>query len=124
MTGVNKYTEAALFAGIAFPVVGLLFGGIYSMPAIHITRGREPWLTLLLSAGLAVTVFGVGYLGGIPPSFALGAWLFSAALLLVARRLYGNLADNLERFGLVHALTLVIAIVLSFVAGPAGPESA
>jgi hypothetical protein len=36
-------------------------------------------------------------------------------LLLVARRLHGNLDDNLERFGLVHAVSLMIAVVLATV---------
>jgi hypothetical protein len=34
-------------------------------------------------------------------------------LLLFVRRLYGNLDDNLERFGLVHAVALMIAFVLA-----------
>jgi hypothetical protein len=42
------------------PFLGVLFGGIYSVPAILLSRGRDPWLSVLLLSGLALTVFGAG----------------------------------------------------------------
>jgi len=110
---VNRVFETAVVFGVGLPVVGLLMGGIYSVPAISLCKGREPWLSVLLSFGLAVTIFGLGHLGATPIIFSTGAWGFSVMLLLVARRLCGNLDDNLERFGLVHAGALVIAVVLA-----------
>ncbi|MDH4324808.1 MAG: hypothetical protein OEW90_11775 [Betaproteobacteria bacterium] len=109
----NKVFENVAALGIGVPVVGLLMGGIYSMPAMHVCKGREPWLSVSLSIGLAITVFGLGYLTDTPILFSVGAWGFSVILLLVARRLYGTLDGNLERFGLVHAAALLIAFVLA-----------
>jgi hypothetical protein len=110
---VSKAFETAVVYGVGLPVVGVLMGGIYSVPAISLCKGREPWLSVLLSLGLAVTSFGLGYLGETPILLSAGGWVVSVMLLLVARRLYGNLDDNLERFGLVHAVSLLIAVALA-----------
>jgi hypothetical protein len=108
-----KAMENFAVLGIAIPVVGLLMGGIYSLPAMHVCKGREPWLSASLSLGLAITVFGLGALSDTPLLFSLGAWSLSLILLLVARRLHGSLDGNLERFGLVHATALLIAFGLA-----------
>jgi hypothetical protein len=108
----KAFENVALF-GIAIPVVGLLMGGIYSIPAMRLCKGREPWFSMSLSFGLVVTVFGLGYLVGTPVLFSVGAWGFSVVLLLVARRLHGTLDGNLERFGLVHAAALLTAFGLA-----------
>jgi hypothetical protein len=109
----QQSVETAVVYGVGLPVVGVLMGGIHSVPAISLCKGREPWLSILLSLGLAVTSFGIGCLGETPILLSAGGWVFSVMLLLVARRLYGNLDDNLERFGLVHAVSLLIAVVLA-----------
>ena len=109
----GKFFENVAVFGLAIPVLGLLMGGIYSMPAMRICQGREPWLTLSLGIGLAVTVFGLGYLTDTPMLCSAAAWGLSLILLLLARRLHGTLDGNLERFGLVHAAALLMALLLS-----------
>ena len=91
---------------IAVPVIGLLMGGIYSLPAMRITNGREPWLTILLSVGLSTTVIAIGFACGLSIPVVAGAWGF-ACVALVVRRCFGKLDHSVERFGLIHALTLV-----------------
>ena len=88
-------------------------GGIYSMPAMQVCKGREPWLSLSLSVGLAVTVLGLGYLTDTPILLSSLAWGFSLILLILARHFHGTLDGNLERFGLVHAVALLMALLLS-----------
>ena len=112
----SKVLENAAVFGIGVPVVGLLMGGIYSMPAMQVCKGREPCFSVSLSIGLAITVFGLGYLSDTPILFSTGAWGFTVILLLIARRLYGTLDGNLERFGLVHAIALLIAFALATLA--------
>ena len=89
---------------LAIPVLGLLCRGIYWFPAIYLTKGRDPWLTIILALGLLVTV--VALLAGL--SFG---WCVLAAgcacLLLLIRRFFGKLDHNVERFGFVHATTLL-----------------
>ena len=106
------FENLALY-GVGVPVVGLLMGGIYSVPAMRVCKGREPWLSVSSSIGLAITVFGLVYLTDTPILFSSGAWAFSVILLLIARRLHGTLDGNLERFGLVHAAALLTAFALA-----------
>lgn len=109
----SRVSENIAVLGIAVPVVGLLMGGIYSVPAMRVCKGREPWLSASLSIGLAITVFGFGYLTDTPILLSIGAWGLSLVLLLVARRLHGTLDGNVERFGLVHAAALLVAFALA-----------
>lgn len=103
---------------IGVPVVGILMGGVYSLPAMHVTGGRDPAYTLLLSVGLSLTIIGMGFAGGLSQLLILGAWAFAMSLLLV-RRMLGKLDQNVERFGLVHALALVGMFWLIMITGRA-----
>ena len=111
----SKVFETVVIVGLAVPVLGLLMGGIYSMPAMRLCKGREPWLSALLACGLAVTVFGIGYLAETPILLSTGGWILSVILLLVARRLHGTLDGNLERFGFVHVSALLVTFLLALV---------
>ncbi len=109
----DKLKEWALMVAVGVPVLGLLMGGIYSLPAMKLCKGREPWLTGSLAAGLAVTVFGIAWPTGVPPAYLAGAWAVSLLLLLGQRRLHGTLDGNLERFGMVHAVALAMTLALT-----------
>ena len=109
-----KLQEAFLLIGIAGPVVGLLLGGVYSWPAIHFTKGREPWLSLLLAVGLSVTIFGLGLAAQVPVLYLTIVFLVVLVLLLLARRFCGAFDHNLERFGMVHAVALLATIAVIF----------
>lgn len=102
---------------IGVPVVGILMGGIYSLPAMRVTDGRDPAYTLLLSAGLSITVIGLGILGDLSLPLLLGAWA-CAMLVLTIRRIFGKLDHNVERFGMVHALALIGMFWTVRLAGP------
>jgi hypothetical protein len=99
---------------VGVPLLGVLMGGVYSLPAMKVTKGKDPWLTILLAMALGLTVGGVGtVLHCGRRDLLLGVWRVSVALLLLARLAYGSLGHGVERFGLVHAPTLVAAIVVS-----------
>lgn len=90
---------------LGFLVVGILMGGIYSLPAMKVTGSKEPWFTLLLSLGLTMTVTAVGLLlfrSSIHIIYA----ILAANTLLIIRRFLGKLDHNAERFGLIHAISL------------------
>jgi len=111
---------------LVFPLLGILMGGIYSYPAMRLTKERDPWLTLLLGVGLAITVFGVGYAAHTPPIYLVSVWLVSVLLLLLARAAFGNLGHSFERFGMVHMATLFIlfwVLVFTRNATPTSPSS-
>jgi len=56
---INKALETAVVYAVGLPVVGLFMGGIYSVPAISLCSGREPWLSVLLSLGRDMTSIGL-----------------------------------------------------------------
>ena len=62
--------ETALMMIVGVPVIGVLMGGIYSLPAMKVTDERDPWLTTLLACGLAITVFGIGFITGTPMAWS------------------------------------------------------
>ncbi|WP_437983866.1 hypothetical protein [Sorangium sp. So ce117] len=104
----GRRAREALLLCLAVPFIGILFGGIYSVPAIQLSRGRDPWLSVLLLSGLALTVFGAGSLLRIPASLLGGVYVVAAVALFVVRRAYGGLDGNLERFGIVHLFALAL----------------
>ena len=107
-----KFSELVGIVLLGVPVLGVLMGGVYSVPAMHITKECDPWLTLLLSFGLAVTVFGIGLATHIPLIYLSVVWSFSVLLLLLRRAAYGNLGHNLEPFGMVHSVTLLTMFLI------------
>lgn len=102
----------ALLVLVAVPILGVLMGGVYSLPAMKLTKERDPGLTLLLSIGLGITVFGIGCFSHVPLVYLVGVWGFSLVLLVSARRAHGSLGHNLERFGIVHAATLLLTALV------------
>lgn len=102
----------ALLIIVGMPILGILMGGVYSLPALKLSKERDPGLSLLLSMGLGTTVFGLGYFSCVPLVYLAGVWGFSLVLLVIARQAYGSLGHSLERFGIVHAVTLLSTAVV------------
>lgn len=107
----GRRVQEALLLFLALPFLGVLLGGIYSVPAIKLSGGRDPWLGLLLLSGLAATVFGAGFSLGIPAGRLGWVYLVVTVAFFVVRRAFGGLERNLERFGVVHLFALVLVAV-------------
>lgn len=108
-TKLGVLAEWAFVVLLAFPVVGVLMGGVYALPAMRLTRRKEPYLTLLLCACLALPVVLIGSLLHVHPGWMKAHWLLGIVLLLARRRL-GPLDGNVERFGMVNAFTVLVAV--------------
>ena len=105
-TGLGEYVAVVL---LAVPVLGVLMGGVYSIPAGFVTKNREPYFTGCLMIGLLATTFGLGWLAHVPMPYLIGVWVIGVALLFAQRAAYaGDLGGNLERYGMVHAMTLAL----------------
>jgi hypothetical protein len=89
-----------------FIIVGLFMGGIYSLPAMRLTKDTDPWLTILLGVGLTITVSILGVMAFTSYLHVLYAVLI-ANTLLVIRRSLGKMDHNVERFGMIHALSVL-----------------
>ena len=81
-------------------------GGIYSLPAMRVTKSTDPWLTILLSMGLTTTVTTIGVIFFTSYIHIIYAVL-AANILLIIRRCFGKLDHNAERFGLIHGFSLI-----------------
>ena len=103
---MNEKLQNTFIVLIAVPVLGILMGGVYSVPAMRVTNCRDPWFTMLLAAGLSVTIVAIAIGCGLAVPLTLIAWACACAGLLV-RRSFGKLDHNIERFGLIHAASLV-----------------
>jgi hypothetical protein len=91
---------------LGFLVVGILMGGMYSLPAMKITRSKEPWFTLFLSFGLTITVTAIGLLF-FKSNMHITYAIMAANILLIIRRCFGKLDNNVERFGIIHVISLI-----------------
>ena len=87
-------------------MVGILMGGMYSLPAMKVTSSKEPWFTLFLSFGLTLTVMAIGLLSFKSNIHIIYA-IMAANILLIIRRCPGKPDHNAERFGIIHAITLM-----------------
>ena len=108
-----KLKETLVIILVAVPVLGFYLGGIYWMPAVSITKGREPWLSLLLAGGLAITLFGLGLASHALVLYLGIVWVVAVLLLLLVRRTWGALDSNIEKFGVVHALALTALFLIT-----------
>lgn len=103
-----------LLIALVLPILGLIMGGIYLFPAVWLTKGREPWLTLLLAIALACTTLGFGLAVCLPLGVLLPIWAVCMLLLLGIRSLFGGLDRHVERFGFVHMAAVVILLCAPF----------
>ena len=108
-----KLKETLVIILVGVPVLGFYLGGIYLMPAVSITKGREPWLSLLLATGLSITVFGLGLASQAPILYLGIIWAIAVLLLLLVRRVSGPLDHHIEGFGVVHALALTALFLIT-----------
>lgn len=51
----------------------------------------------------------------VPLVYVTGIWLLCVGLLLASRILLGGFEHNLERFGMIHILALLITFAVAFI---------
>jgi hypothetical protein len=109
----NRWDETAVVYLLAIPVLGVLMGGLYALPILSLTRGKEPYTTATLAASLALPLLAIGWVFRTHASWIIGEWLV-AMLLLLLRRARGPLDGNIERFGIVNCATCCLAVAVGF----------
>lgn len=102
----KEWVGGAALVAFAVPVLGILMGGIYYIPASVITRDRDPWFTVLLGVGLATSVVAIGVVAHVPWSRTWVACFCAWAILLVCRAF--QKMNNLDRFGPLHMMTVML----------------
>jgi hypothetical protein len=97
----------AIILLIPFAVVGGLF---YGLIADKLFKGREPWFTLFMLFGLALSICIMTWLCGASHSLAIWVFLGTGALYLVARFSFGK-GSALEMFFAPHFIALMILMM-------------
>jgi hypothetical protein len=92
---------------LPFALVGGLFWGI---AADKIAKDKEPWFTMLMLCGLAISVVVMASLSG--ASFRVAAWVYlgTAVLYVGLRCLFGK-GSALEMFFVPHLLVITILLL-------------
>jgi hypothetical protein len=91
-------------------VFGVATGAVWGIAADKITRGREPWLTVLMLCGLGVTVGGVSWCGGASSALIAYTFVGTACAFVALRLLYGK-KSALEMFAGPHVLAVLLLLV-------------
>jgi len=93
---------------IPFALVGGLFWGI---AADKIAKDKEPWFTLLMLGGLAISVVVMASLSGASIRMAAWAFVVTGVLYVGLRCLFGK-GSRLEMFFVPHVLAIMMLLFL------------
>jgi hypothetical protein len=109
VTDTNRPMKKVI-ATILMAVFGVATGAVWGIAADKITRGREPWLTLLMLCGLGIMVGAVSWCGGASPMVTVYTFVGTAGAFAALRLLYGK-RNALEMFAGPHVLALLILLL-------------
>jgi hypothetical protein len=108
---MNKKFDPALL--IAIPLLGIVGGGYLSLPTTSLTRGKEPWTSMVLVLGLGAVVFLVGHYGfNVRLSLVLWAWLAGSIVYFLMTSV-GGFRQHIEPFFAGHMIALVCLFALA-----------
>ena len=98
-----------VLAGLLLMTVG---GGVWSLPALKLSRSREPWLALLLFGGLAGTIIALRYL--ISGGFQYDFWIWLAAVgVFLSSRFFTGVKRSVEPFFAAHVFAIILTLIVS-----------
>ena len=102
-----------LLACLLVPFAATDFGGLYSYPVHRLTKGKDPAASLLLIAGLGLTVFGFGWATGTQLVHSLTVFTVSSAGFLLIRAVSGRAPGGLVGYGMLHFAALLGAMCVA-----------
>lgn len=106
----KKFDPALL---IAIPLLGIVGGGYLSLPTTSLTRGKEPWTSIILLVGLGTMIFLVGHFGfRTTQSPILWAWLAGSIMYFVMASV-GGFRQHIEPFFVAHMIAFVCLMGLA-----------
>jgi hypothetical protein len=95
---------------ISVAVFGLASGGVWGIAAGKATSEKEPWFTLLMLSGLAITIGTFSWLGDVPRRVATYTFLGTASVFIAARLLFGK-RSSLEMFAGPHIAAIIFLVL-------------
>jgi hypothetical protein len=93
---------------IAWSYFGSIFYGAISQ---KLTRGREPWFTIIMLSGLVATIYITSLVSG--ATLNTGIWTLAVAgALFLAMRLYFGKSSSIELFVSPHLIAVFSPLLL------------
>jgi len=115
---VTKKFDPVLIISIL--LLGIVGGGYLSVPTTKLTRGKEPWTSMVLLVGLGTTTFLFGHFGlGASLTLILWSWLAGSVLYLLIASV-GGFRQHVEPFFGAHMIAFVCLMWLAFLVGTRG----
>ena len=106
----KKFDPALL---IAIPLLGIVGGGYLSLPTTSLTRGKEPWTSIILLVGLGMMIFLIGHFGfRTTQSPILWAWLAGSIMYFLMASV-GGFRQHIEPFFVAHMIAFVCLMGLA-----------
>lgn len=100
---------------IAIPLLGIVGGGYLSLPTTSLTRGKEPWTSMILLIGLGTMIFLVGNFGfRTTLSPILWSWLAGSILYFLMESVVG-FRQHIEPFFVAHMIAFACLMGLASV---------
>lgn len=87
---------------IAIPLLGIVGGGYLSLSTLSLTRGKEPWTSMILVLGLGAMIFLVGHFefrSTLSPIF--WSWVAGSIMYLLMASV-GGFRQHIEPFFVAH----------------------
>ena len=106
----KKFDPAVI---VAIPILGIIGGGYLSLPVTSLTRGKEPWtsIILLLLFGLVLWLVGT-YAISTTLETVLWAWTAGAVFYLVMVSV-GGFRQHIEPFFVAHMIAFTCLMGLA-----------
>ncbi|QTN32515.1 hypothetical protein HZ994_09295 [Akkermansiaceae bacterium] len=108
---MEKKFDPALI--LIIPLLGIIGGGYLSLPITSISKGREPWTSLALVAGLALAI---ALVGGLLMGSSHSSILIAAAigiLVYTVMASVGGFRQHIEPFFAAHMLAFMALLILT-----------
>jgi hypothetical protein len=101
-----KKTLAAIFI-LPF---ALTTGGVWGVAASKITRGKEPWFTVSMLCGLAITIAALSWFGGVSSRVAAYTFLGTGCTFVALRSFFGK-GSAIEMFVGPHLIAVLLLLL-------------
>src|SRR5882672_10580608 len=88
----------------------LTTGGVWGVGAYKMTRGKEPWFTVSMLCGLAITVAALAWFGGVSSQVAAYTFLGTGCAFVALRSFFGK-GSAIEMFVAPHLVAVLLLLL-------------
>jgi hypothetical protein len=102
---VKKFDPALI---LAIPLLGVIGGGYFSLPVLQLTRGREPYTSLILGVGIAAIVWSIAHhILSVSIGYSALMSVLPLAVYLISTSV-GGFRQHIEPFFMAHMMAIMV----------------